>query len=345
LAEPSTSQSGIPDLDPVAEARARALHFGALVVDACNTAEWDDSYIARLKSSGVRCTWKTLTSHQGTLGALKDIAGWLDRFDTHRETIATARTAAEIDKIAANGKIAVVYTFQHTRAFDEDLDLVRVFFEMGVRVVQLTYNTRCAVGDGCLERTDAGLSAFGLEMVAKLNDLGIVIDVAHAGPRTAAEAIDASTDPVVCSHANAYGLVPNPRNVRDELIRALAARGGVLGIDAYLPHLSADLDHAPSVHDMIAHVDHVVQLVGPKHVGFGLDLGEGRTAEQYRNFRFPDGIYPSWEQRQRNKTRGIERIERFVNMTRGLVARGYRDEDILDILGGNFLRVFRRVVE
>ncbi len=329
--------------DAAAETRARRLHREALIVDACNTAEWDENYVRRLAASGVKCVWKTLASQHGPEGTLTDVARWLAVFDGHQRTLTPARAADEILEIVAAGRVAVVYAFQHTKPFDEDPRLVRVFYEMGLRVVQLTYNTRCTVGDGCLEASDAGLSAFGRDMVQTLNRLGIVIDLSHAGRRTAREAIEASAHPVVFSHANAHALVPNPRNVPDEIIRGLAARGGVIGIDAYLPHLSADLDQAPSVDDMIAHVDHVVQLVGPGHVGFGLDLGEGRTREQYQSFNFPAGSYPSWEQRQRNKTRGLERIEQFGNLTAALVARGYADAEVLSILGGNFLRVFRQV--
>jgi membrane dipeptidase len=184
---------------------------------------------------------------------------------------------------------------------------------------------------------------FGRDLVHTLNALGIVIDLSHAGYRTAREAIERSTHPVVFSHANAHALVPNPRNLPDFLIRALAEHGGVVGIDTYLPHLSSDLDRAPSVNDMVEHIDHVAQLVGPAHVGFGLDLGEGRTEAQYLSFNFPAGTYPSWEQRQQHKTRGIERIELFGNLTRALVARGYTDADIVGVLGGNFMRVFRMV--
>ena len=325
------------------EERAERLHRGSLIVDACNTAEWDDDYVRRLLVSGIKCVWKTLTSHHGPTGALQDIAAWLTCFDLYQAHLAQAHSATAVEQIAASGRLAVVYAFQNTRPFDEDIRFARVFYEMGVRVVQMTYNTRCAVGDGCLEPTDAGLSLFGHDLVHSLNGLGVVIDLSHAGHRTALEAIESSTHPVVFSHANAHALVPNPRNVPDVVIRTLAEHGGVLGIDAYLPHLSTDLNRAPSVDDMIAHVDHVVQLVGPAHVGFGLDLGEGRTREQYLGFRFPQGAYPSWEQRQRNKTRGLERIELFANLTRGLVARGYADGDIAAVLGGNFMRVFRAV--
>jgi membrane dipeptidase len=328
-----------------ADPRVRALHAQAPIVDACNTAEWDGDYVARLQASGVKCVWKTLASQHGPLGTLGDVARWLEVFDRHRDAVVPARDYEQLTRVMGSGRVAVVYALQHTRPFDEDLGLVRAFYEMGIRVVQLTYNTRCAVGDGCLEPGDAGLSAFGRTIVAELNRLGIVVDLSHAGRRTALDAIEASTRPVVISHANAHALVPNPRNVPDDVIRALAAAGGVIGIDAYLPHLSADLDRAPSIDDMITHVDHVVQLVGPRHVGFGLDLGEGRTLGQYLSYNFPAGSYPSWEQRQKNKTRGLERIEQFVNLTRGLVARGYGDDDVTAILGGNFLRVFRQVTE
>jgi len=344
MQKPYTEEIGIAALDETQEVRARTLHRQALIVDACSTAEWEEDYVRRLVASGVRCTWKTLTSHEGPLGAVHDIARWLKVIEKYPDALVPARTTKEIEAVAATGKVAVVYGFQHTKPFEDSIDLIRVFHAMGVRVVQLTYNTRCWVGDGCLEPSDAGLSKFGREVVAELNRLGIIVDLSHVGRRTARDAIDASEAPVVFSHANCHQLIPNPRNVPDDLIKAMAAKGGVIGIAVYLPLLSTDLNKAGTVGDVMAHVDHVVQMVGPQHVGFGLDLGEGRTLAQWDYMKLPPGPYPTWEQREKNKTRGMQRIELFENLTRGLVSKGYRDDDVRAILGGNFMRVFAQVV-
>jgi membrane dipeptidase len=327
--------------------RGRELHKRALILDACNTAQWDDEYICRLKASGVKCIWKTLVGAPRPTPILKQISTWLHLLDKHSTVLAAVRTASELERAVTSGRIAVVLTFQHTRPFEDDVDLVRIFYEMGVRVVQMTYNSRCYAGDGCLEPNDGGLSTFGREIVAELNRLGIVVDLSHASHRTALDAIEVSTHPVIFSHSNAFSIIPHPRNIADDVIRAMAVRGGVMGIAGYLPMLSRDLNQPASVSDLIAHVDHVVQLVGPQHVGFGLDIGEGRSFEQYQSYsrHLPVGPFPTWEQRQKGRTRGLETIEGFENLTQGLVAKGYRESDILKILGGNFLRVFRQVVD
>lgn len=323
--------------------RVLALHRDSVIVDACNTAEWSDEYLERLVASGVTCAVKTLTSKHGARGTLNDIAEWLEIMDRHPDKLVRVTTVGEIEAAKASGRVGVVYAFQNAKAIEDDLRLLRIFYEMGVRLIQLTYNTRNYLGDGCLERHDGGLSDFGVAVVAEMNRLGIVVDLSHVSVRTSLEAIEASERPVVFSHSNCWSIVKNARNVTDEQIQAVAAKGGVVGLDVYLPHLSADLDVAPTLDDLMRHVDHIVNLVGADHLGFGLDLGEGRTLAQYRELNFPVGPYPTWEQRQKNKCRDIEGIEKFSNLTAALAARGYDDDDVRKILGGNFLRVFGAV--
>jgi len=328
------------ELAPSEEERALRLHRDSIVIDACNTAEFDDDYVNRLVLSGVTCCVKTLSHQHGPREALIDVAEWVERIESYPDLLLPVNNVDSIQLAKDSGKVGIMYAFQSTRAIEDDLRLLIPFREMGVVVMQLTYNTRNYMGDGCLEPDDAGLSELGAAAVAKMNGLGIVVDLSHVGRRTSIEAIEASAQPVIFSHSNCRSLVANARNIPDELIRALGKNGGVVGIDVYLPHLTEDFDSAPSIDDVIDHVDHVVRLVGADHVGFGLDLGEGRNEAQYSSFKFPAGVYPTFEQREKNKCRGIETIEQFVNLTKGLVARGYSDSDVRNILGGNFLRVF-----
>lgn len=329
-------------LSPAQEERARQLYREAIVVDACNTAEWDDEYLSRLAASGITCTVKTLASQHALRGTLSDMVPWLEIIHKHGDKLAKATSVPDIEEAKADGKVAVVYAFQNAKAIEEDLSLFRIFAELGVRVMQLTYNSRNYLGDGCTERHDGGLSDFGIAAVKEMNRLGILVDLSHVSIRTSLEAIEVASKPAVFSHSNCRALVNNPRNITDEQIKAVAAKGGVIGIDVYMPHLTEDFNVAPTLDDVMNHVDHIAKLVGTDHIGFGLDLGEGRTLEQFKSFNFPAGVYPTWEQRQKNKCRDIERIERFVNLARGLVSRGYSDADVRKILGGNFVRVFQQ---
>ena len=204
-------------------------------------------------------------------------------------------------------------------------------------MIQLTYNERNPLGDGCTERTDAGLSDLGVQVVAEMNRLGIVIDLSHVGYRTSMEAMEASRAPVIFSHSNAKAICNSARNLTDDQIRAAAAGGGVVGVNAFPAFVSRD--PAPSVEHFLDHIDHMVGLIGENHVGLGCDFSR-ETEDDYEYFKYKEDVYPRppWVY-----PAGIDGFAKIPNVSRGLVARGYRDDTIRKILGGNFFRIFRQV--
>jgi membrane dipeptidase len=208
---------------------------------------------------------------------------------------------------------------------------------MGVRIIQLTYNERNPLGDGCTERTDAGLSDLGLEVIREMNRLGLLIDLSHVGYQTSMEAIETSHAPVIFSHSNARAICNSPRNLSDDQIRSVAARGGVVGVNDFPTFVSQDA--SPTIEHLLDHIDYLVHLVGDDHVGLGFDFST-ETEDDYEYFKYKQDVYPKppWIYPS-----GIDGFEKIPNVTRGLVVRGYSDEAIRRILGGNFLRVFRQV--
>lgn len=248
------------------------------------------------------------------------------------------------------GKLGIIFHFQNTDPVEDNLDLLRVYHRLGVRMIQRTYNRKNRVGDGCEERTDCGLSRFGIQLIREMNRLGIVVDLSHTGYKTTMEAIEISTAPPIFSHSNCNAVCESPRNITDDQIQAIAARGGVIGINGF-PRFVAKAPR-PTLDHFIVHIEHIVQLVGPDHAGLALDYYEGMasvaTAEQAQaayerhiasgtwtpeSYPAPPWYYPA----------GLELPSGFPNLTKALVARGYSDEDIEKILGGNFLRIFRQV--
>jgi membrane dipeptidase len=216
--------------------------------------------------------------------------------------------------------------------------------------MQITYNERCYVGDGCQERNPTGLSHFGVDVVTEMNRVGLVVDLAHVSDMTAREAAALSTRPVIVSHSACGGLRPNPRSATDELIRFVAKTGGVIGI-CFLPFLlDRDGRTRCTFEDFLRHIDHVVDLVGVDHVGFGTDLTEEinptemmtETGElgNWPNKPYRPVVYPPlpWIFPPE-----IDSLAKMGNITLGLLARGYTDEDARKIMGGNFLRVFGEV--
>jgi membrane dipeptidase len=319
--------------------RAEGLHARAIVIDAACplvTAKSIVKHLAALKKGGVNCAFGTVASIEQARYALDSLGAWYSRARELSEALTLAMTAGDIELAKREGRLAIVLHFQGGAPLEYDPHLVEVFYRLGVRVIQLTYNERNPLGDGCTERVDGGLSKLGLEVIAEMNRLGMIVDLAHVGYRTSMEAIEACQAPMIFSHSNARALHNSPRNIPDDLLRAVAAHGGVVGVCAFPAFLtggSATIDH------LIDQIGYLCRLIGPEHVGLGLDFSD-ETREDYVYFRYDPSVYPEppW-----SYPAGIRGFDEAPNVTRYLVARRYADRDILDILGGNFLRVLRRV--
>jgi membrane dipeptidase len=355
-----TSRS--PDPDAALPARAGRLHDQAVIVDGQGVALLlpavlippppldGRTFLERAAASGVSAMTVTLglggiaTGPDDLRALLTSIYGYLCYFELEAARVLHVLTADDVERAKRDGKLGIVFGVQGLASkIDGDLTLLRILHRLGLRVAQLTHNERNALGDGCLEVPDAGLTQLGRACVAELNHLGILVDLAHAGPRTAREAIEASTRPCVISHANARALRDNPRNVPDDVLRALAAGGGVLGVTAYAPFCETRPGVRPTLDDLVDHVQHVAGLVGIDHVGIGSDFfeteSEIRFARFARSYPAATGVYTS---PATVYVEGLERIDRFPRLTEALVRRGLADGDVLKVLGANFLRVFRQ---
>ena len=255
-----------------------------------------------------------------------------------------ATTAADIRRAKDEGIHAGFVSTQNTLQFGTDLNLIDRSWELGMRIIQLTYNSVNFVGGGCTDRVDCGVTDFGVKFIERMNHLGIIVDTGHCGKQTTLDACALSTTPVIASHTSAAGVHHHDRAKSDEEFKAIAATGGYVGIYAVSMFLT-DNGNATIEH-LLDHVDHIARLVGPAHVGIGSDWpmqapewGLARLSEyaQEIGFRQEHGL-------GRPKTLvGFDDYRDFPNITRGLVARGYADDEIRGILGGNFLRVFESV--
>lgn len=235
---------------------------------------------------------------------------------------------ADLEEAARLGQLAVVIGFQNSTHF-QDLADVAAFHRLGQRVSQLTYNRRNRLGSGASSAPDRGLTGFGAAVVAEMNRVGMVIDVSHCGERTAAEAIELSRHPVLVTHANCARLAPGPRRNRsDALIRRLAAKGGVMGITVVRAFVGG---RAPDLEALVDHFDHVAKLVGVEHVGLGSDVAADAVEPLTGRPQPPYAL------------RGLDLGRRVFQIADALLRRGYGEADVAKVLGGNFLRVLRRV--
>jgi membrane dipeptidase len=317
---------------------AERLHADAVVLDAtCPIEHWTD-HNAAWREGGATCCAVTVASTESARETLRTIA-WM--YALLRERPSELRLATSVEDILEakrRGELAVVLHFQGTEPIEYDVDLLEVFWRLGVRVIQLAYNRRNPLCDGCEEPVDAGLSTLGRRAIAEMNRLGIVVDVTHTGQRSALEAIELSSAACVASHSNASAVHANPRNISDELIRAIAGSGGVVGINGF-PSFVADSPR-PTLDQFIDHMAHVGDLVGLEHVGLGIDYYDG-TRGDYDAFiasgAWSPATYgpPPW-----HYPSGIESASGLVRLTERLLQRGFGEDDVRGILGGNWLRVY-----
>jgi len=324
--------------------RAERLHARALVLDMTlpmlqrsDLARFWQA-LDRMRRSGYSYVSLTIAAdHTGTWETFRNIA-LLRTLLARRRWIRFVNRAQDIRRAKAEGKLAVGMNFQGTVPIVKRLRLIPVFYRLGVRHMLMAYNTRNLVGSGCHDAIDEGLTPFGRAVIAEMNRVGMLVDVAHTGYRTSMETIEASHAPVVVSHGNVQAVHRHPRCYRDDQIRAVAATGGVFGVTGFGLFLGSD---GASVEQFVRHVDHVVQLVGPKHVGFGSDYVydmpafQAYAAAEAEKFPEDSGYHGA----------GLTQleIEQAPMITEALLRLGYSEDDVKGFLGENWMRVLEQV--
>ena len=273
---------------------------------------------------------------------LNSIYGHLVYFELHPDEVIHVQSADDVERAKRDGKLGVIFGVQgFASKMEGDLTLIRILHKLGLRIVQLTHNERNALGCGCIERHDTGLTQLGRAAIAEMNRVGILVDLAHAGETTALETLETSRVPCIVSHANVRALTDHWRNLTDHMLRALAESGGVVGITAYAPFCQPPSGARPTIDDVVDHIAYVADLVGIDHVGIGTDFFEAESEIRYADFasRYP-GVQRGFR-REEISAQGFERVDHFPRLTEALVARNFTDADVRKILGENHLRVFR----
>jgi membrane dipeptidase len=319
------------------------LHEDTFIFDALSIAYvLDEKYTERCLEGGVNGTNVTFALEESWDEMLRKTEILLTKIE-RSPLLMLCTTAQGLRDAKGKGKLGVVFGTQGATMLDDQLWRLELLVKMGMRFFGLAYTTANAFGDGCGEKRDAGLSYLGEELIALANTLPIIIDLSHCGNRTRAEAAALSRAPV-CTHSNAAGLRPNGRNTRDEAVRAMAAKGGMIGVCG-LPQSLAD--GTPTLGDLLDHVDYLVRLVGSDHVGIGLDYVEAYQDQptvvappsvvSWRTRR-PDIFGPLESFGRQSYPTGIESIRKLPNLTQGLIDRGYSKPEIAAIMGGNWLK-------
>ena len=320
------------------EPRAARLHREAIVIDGQGVRLEDPPSLAGGATAVVvTLAWKPI---HDTTWALRRVSEQLDFIDYYADRLSLIRTTADIERAKSEGKQGVIVNFEHSAPVGSDLSLVRTFYELGVRSMQLTYNDRTPFGDGCLEPTDLGLTSFGRQLIRSMERCGMLVDLSHVGRRTGMDALAYARRPMVFGHRNPAAMFDSPQNITDDEIRACAATGGVIGITATSSFYGPANAPRPTVADMVSHVSYVADLVGIEHVGVAYEAPAETSA--FRMSARPDRDRDPVATRSASERRlaGAESRADLPKLTAELVRRGFSDEDVRAVLGANWMRVF-----
>jgi len=333
------------------EDRAVRIHKEAIVVDGLATPIRTKGQFDRMLQGGVdACNWTIIDLDYDLRQTVREISAWYSLFREHHNKITSVTSVEDIMEAKKQNKLGIIFGFQDPTPIILDISVIEALYKLGMRVMGLTYNEKNAIGDGAGEQTDCGLSRFGESVVSEMNRLGILVDLSHSGRKTTTEAAEISKDPVVFTHANARALCKSARNKSDEELALIADKGGVIGAAAWGPMLWSREGQRPTIDDYLNQIDYMVKLVGVDHVGIGLDIeemfytGEKGTEDSARfRAKYAPHIIPPWDTDENRYAKDLCSYVQFSNITKGLVGRGYSDQDVKKILGENFLRVLRKV--
>lgn len=301
-------------------------------MDGLSAAKLTEPYVTEtLPAAGIDAIHKTVAAagdgFRAAMESINTLQHALDRWPQVRQ-------ARSVDALTEDG-LSVVLGFQDTTPLGDDPSNVGLFSQLGIRIIQLTYNARNRSGNGCTERVDGGISYFGIEVIEAIEANDVLLDLSHVGPQTAADALEVATEPTVFSHSNPAAVHDHPRNIEDELIIAAAETGGAIGVNAYPAFVGDD----PTVDDLIDHIEYLADLVGIEHVTLGLDFIDNLPVEELAVLEadpaYPDPPY--------EYPTGLATAAELPHLTGTLLNRGFTDAEIDAILGQNLLRIYDAV--
>lgn len=317
------------------------VHKRSIVVDALQINQWNRKVVQESLDGGVSGVNVTVAVWEDPLETIRTISKWYEFVRKNSDVVTIVTDVAGIRKAKEDGRLAVLLGFQNTSPFGDDYKLVEVFYNIGVRIAQLTYNNQNAVGGSCYEPHDSGLTRFGENLIAEMNRVGMVIDLSHVGSQTSIDAAKASELPIAITHANPSWYYDGPRNKPQKVIDEVTSRGGMIGCSMY-PLVIGGAD--ASLKEFATMIRQLTEQVGVEHVGLGSDctrnwgtdflhwLRDGRWR------RAPEGEiswpeWPSW----------FSQAADFPRITEAMLDAGIAEDDVELILGENWLRFFDTV--
>jgi membrane dipeptidase len=316
-----------------------------VLIDNLQYANFSPKVFEQMRAGGVDAVHVTIAYHESFREMILNLERWNRWFEVHGDLIFKGTTAADVRLAQETGRTAIFFGFQNPSPIEDDIGLVEICHQLGIRFMQLTYNNQSLLATGCYENDDTGLTRMGKQVVAEMNRVGMVIDMSHSADRSTLEAIEYSTRPIAITHANPDWWHPALRNKSDEVLRALTDEGGMLGFSIYPHHLAGGTNCTlDSFCQMIAEA---ASRYGAENLGIGTDLcqdqpdsivewmrvgrwsktidyGEGSAS----NAGFP--AMPTWFNDNRD----------FGNVAKGLIAVGLSQNEVAGVMGDNWLRFY-----
>lgn len=344
----AASAIAVPPATGSAALYARALVLDANALASVGALLHDDDqplHLRQIRESGISAIKTTLGGAAGSFEeTVADIARAQQLVDSHPGLFLKVVDHGDMVRAKREGKVALIFSFEATTMLEDKVERIDLFRGLGVRVMQLSYNRASAFGGGSLDDASMGLSALGREAIARMNALGVALDLSHSNARTTQEGIEASRTPPLITHAGCSAVFEHPRNKGDAELRALADKGGVVGI-YMLPFLTED-NRQPLLADYIAHLEHALRVCGEDHVGIGTDALFFPVDE--KDIREMD---LQMRERQRSGTGapGENRTpylpdantpRRLALVADALLRRGHAPRVVEKVLGANFARAF-----
>ena len=320
------------------------LHRDAIVIDGLIISNWSREVFEDMHRGGLTAANCTCGVWEGFRATMDNIAAWKGWFDEHDDLLLQVHDTRDIVRAKESDRVGIILGWQNTAGIEDQLSYLHLFRDLGVRVMQLTYNTQNLVGSGCWETRDGGLSDFGREVIDTMNELGILVDLSHVGNETSAQAIAHSSQPVAYTHVAPAGLLEHPRNKTDAQLKNIVDHGGFVGVAPYAPFLPWGAD--TTLDNCVEVFDYVIDVVGEDAAGIGTDFTQDQDADWF-----------DWLKKDKGYARflmegagtvaprpiGLERLGDFPALTAAMLRAGWTETRVRKVIGENWLGFLQTV--
>ena len=320
-----------------------------IIIDGLQYCNWNRKILEDLWQGGLTAVHVTIVYWENTEEAINKIKKWQIRIKKNKDIITHAKNTDDIIKAKKNNKVAIIFGFQNSAPIENNIFLLEKFYSLGLRFMQLTYNNQTAIGGGCFEAVDSGISRFGHQVIEEMNNLGIIVDLSHAGKKTCLDAIKISKKPVAISHANPFFFHKSKRNIENDVLKKLSNKNGFIGLSLYPYHLK---NHSKcKIEDFCQMVKDLINLIGIESIGIGSDLCSNwkdevvvwmRNGKWTKKLDYGESKNKSikWPAQPQWFRKGSD----IINIYNALIKSGISEKNAIKIMGSNWLNFMKNTI-